>query len=696
MDGNTIIKYSAKGRIFIDDRDYIEKAPKNHTGLVVVKDGVQEEKPPLARLLWASEAEGIGISRSVMPNYNGVDWTRTIVSPGGRFFLIYDDVRVNEEGRYIFENTWQTLGDLTIHGDRFDVEQQGVTMTIQSLDDSDLREYERYGHFVKYWKTIYPYPYADEEHVLREVKEERAYPAGDTYSFINVLSSTDRNAPDVRANRLNENVIRIEEGSDRWYASWGPLSANGFHSDGKFHLIGEKEVLIAEVQQLNIGDRTLSFDQPVLLELKPEEGTWSAYRLDQGLTRYDENGNPIRDGTVEKGTIAVDRNLIRNLQQELQRQENPKPWKKPRPQNAEPNRDWREELKFGEEITSSALGDVNGDGTEELVLGGKNGKIQVIRSDGRPLWMFQSRGRVNEVSVDEINGEPVVLVGTENWFVHVLNADGTERWHVEIPNSPERREMKGNLIGVTNVRVAYVNGHDREPWIMVGTQFRYLYGFDLNGNLQYEDIAYYYGIEDTAFLDLDGDGKDEGVLGLEYYYYSILDEGKLSRYGGTKYPGPGFKVVEPLEQWSGGQAAVLLGTKQNRVHLIKYAGTPQELWARNVGGEVNDIRVGDFDGDGVTEIIVASDGFQLYCLETDGSVRWRTTLDDRVMRVGALQTTEGVRYYAVTDNGGLYTLDRQGDVLSHVRFADRIQAIHPGPTAVWVTLENGDVYRNKK
>ncbi|WJH36730.1 hypothetical protein N6H14_13945 [Paenibacillus sp. CC-CFT747] len=699
MDGNTIIKYSAEGRIFIDDRDYIEKAPKNHTGMLVVKDGVQEAKPPLTRLQWAADAGGIGISRSETPNYNGADWTRSIISPGGRFFLIYDDVLLKENGSYMLENTWQTLGSLTIQGDRFDVEQKGAAMSIQSLDESDLRQYERYGHFIKYWKTIYPYPYADEEHVLREVKEEQAYEAGDTSRFINVLSSTTADEPAVKARRLNEQTVRIEEADGRdWFAHWGALNAAGFQTDGKFLLAGDDEILLAEVSNARIGTETLRFDQPVMLKLKVSDGSWEAYRLTKGMTQYDENGNPIQNGTIRSGILADNGSWLEGLRQELQRQDNPTAWKKPVPNPANPNSAWQKELSFGETVTSSAVGDLDGDGQDDLVLGGINGKVQAISAGGQPLWTFQSKGRVNEVTVQDVQGEPVIFVATENWFVHVVDRTGTESWMVEIPNTPERREQKGNLIGVTTIRVAHINGQDQAPWIMVGTQFRYIYGFDLQGKQVYEDIAYFYGIEDLEFLDLDEDGKDEGVIGLEYYYYSFLNDGVLTRYGGSRQPGPGYKVLEPLESWSGStQPAVAIGTKQNRVHLFQFKGSPTELWNRNVGGEVNDIRAGDFDQDGITEVLVASDGFQVYLLNDDGSVRWRTALGDRVMKAAAVQTGEGLRYMAVTDNGRVYTLNTQGEIVSQVQYQGLVQGLHDGTGTdrTWIVLENGDVYRPK-
>ena len=52
----------------------------------------------------------------------------------------------------------------------------------------------------------------------------------------------------------------------------------------------------------------------------------------------------------------------------------------------------------------------------------------------------------------------------------------------KFPDDAAHREYKGNLIGITNVRVAFTNGKNMEPLIIVGTQFRYVYSLDLSGN----------------------------------------------------------------------------------------------------------------------------------------------------------------------------------------------------------------------
>src|SRR5690606_17917749 len=99
-----------------------------HTGVVIVKDGEQFIKPAFAKLEWVADVEGTGISRSKVSDYNDTDWDRTIISPAGKFYIIYDDLKINKPGNFILKNLWQSLGTPQVHENTFRVEQKGVMM----------------------------------------------------------------------------------------------------------------------------------------------------------------------------------------------------------------------------------------------------------------------------------------------------------------------------------------------------------------------------------------------------------------------------------------------------------------------------------------------------------------------------------------------------------------------------------------
>ena len=692
QDGNAILNYSANGRLFLNDRDYIQNTPEYHSGLVIVKDGEQRKKPSLVKLDWVGDLNGTSVSRSTVPDYNGTDWERTIISPDGKFFIVYDDLKINEPGTYLVKNLWQSLGTPKIDQNAFNVEQKGVTMRIQSLTDASLGLKNIYGHFIKYWKTVYPYPYADHETVLTELIDEKKYLAGERASFINILSSHTNEITAWRSRRLNEGTVEISNGTEKWLAARGVIEHEAFQSNGSYHLLGKGEWLSAGVTNIKFGSTALNFPTPVFFKININQGKWKTYSLSKNKLRYNDAGQPVLETVLDSGQVNMGalssikfvEILTRNSKQFV-----PAAKSKKAAFSAPGNRFY----SFGENVTSSASGDINGDSTDEILLGGIAGRVQAISSAGELLWTFAAKGRVNEVSIQKAVNRPLVFIATENWYMHVLDANGKELWNYKFNDDQTHKEYKGNLIGITNIRLANVNGKDKEPVVMVGTQFRYIYELDLKGKLLSDTLLYFYGIEDMEYADLDGDGKDEGVFALEYYYY-VVRNGKDEIAG--KIGGPGFKVADVIKANNQDELpSVLLGTKQSEVRLIRFKDKIQELWVRNVGGEVNDIRHGDYNMDGKNEILVGTEGFQFYVLDQSGKVVFRKTLNDRVLKVEGFSRNSKSQYLAATAGGQLSTLSESGEIIKTVQFASEIANIthlQRGSFPI-VVLKNGDIYK---
>jgi len=688
-DANTILRYTDHGRMFIDVRDYIERGPEHKTGMVIIKDGVQDMKPSLAKVDWIGDVGGIAISKTTLPDYSGTDWQRTVISPGGTFYLICDQVKIKQQGSYTLENVWQTLGDLKVFPDRFQVEQQGVTMTLQSLDDSELRTYSRPNHFKQYYQRRVPYPFANGENVLREVKKEAVYDEGDSVRFMNILSSTASDKPVVEAVRINEHAVNLVAPEGTWLAIWGEhANTEQFQSDGTFYLMNGHRLLIAGARHIHFRSLELSFDEPILFGLDADSMTWTAYSLKKDLIFYDENGDPFPEGIVRTGTHRLGMAMLTALQRQLT-VERVVPKKIIIPSvNGSPT-GWRELYAFDSEVAASTVADLDGNGSEELILGGSDGEVRALNQDGQLLWRYETHSPINELTVQQVDGKPVVTVANENWHAHVLDGAGNLIWSKHFVLS--RPQSHGNLIGITNIRMAYVNGYDREPWYMLASSFNHLYGVDTKGYEVYNQEAYHYGIIDMQFADYGGSGKDMGALGMEYYFPALLTgTGPISR---VVIRVPGWKVVRTVP--GANPPSVVMGTKEHTVHLLRYSGnTFQEQWKVNVGGEVNDIIAGDFKGTGSVELIVGSGGHQVYSLDERGKVNWRTAVGDRVLKVNAVFKNDAVHYLAGLDNGQLVQLSKKGEILSKTRFPTNIQNILTSDKrdSAWIVLQNGEVY----
>lgn len=692
QDGNAILNYSSKGRLFLNDRDYIQNTPEYHSGLVVIKDGKQEKKPPLVKLEWVADLDGTGISSSVVPEYNGTDWKRTIISPDGNFFIVYDDLCVKESGNFLFKNHWQSLGTPKIDQNKFLVDQKGVSMQIQSLSQAELKLKNIYGHFIKYWKTVYPYPYADSETVLTEVVAEKQYKPGNQVSFVNVLSSHS-NAQEILSSRsLGQHSIEIKSGNQKWLAVNDIVNSRDFSSDGKFHLIGQENVIAASVTQVRIGNDKLNFKEAVFFKWDKKTGVWKTYSLLRNKLQYKESGEILNQGALDSGRIEWKVDLQSRILSSISsgtvvKSVNNKSGIKSLVQNTSVPF-----YSMKEQISSSFAAELNGDHKSELLLGGVRGTVNAIDSEGNKLWTFSAKGRVNEVSLQYAGERAFIFVATENWYVHALDLNGRELWNYKFPDDQAHREYKGNLIGITNVRIAYKNGIALPPVIIVGTQFRYIYELSIDGKLKNETALYFYGIEDMEYADLDADGKEEGVFALEYYYYTLVKNEELIT---GKTGGPGWKLAHVMDKgYDIIKPTVILGTKQSEIRKIGFESKLKEYWAINVGGEVNDIRHGDYDRDGKQEILVGTEGYQFYVVDANGSTVLRKTLNERVLKVDAVRRAGKVFYLAATAQGQLIKMNESGQILSSTRFPDEIENIYTNKETglIQIILDNGEVY----
>lgn len=695
QDGNAILNYSSKGRLFLNDRDYIQNTPEYHSGLVIVKDGKQGKKPPLVKLDWVADLDGTRISSSSVPAYNGADWERTIVSPEGKFFIIYDDLKFNEPGSFLLKNHWQSLGNPKIEKKRFLVEQKGISMQLQSLGHADLRLKDIYGHFIKYWKTVYPYPYADHETVLTEVINEKEYMKGDQAGFINVLSSHSSDAELVQSSKIGKNAIEIIAGNQKWIAVKDKINTTEFFSDGKFHLIGDNEFIIAFVSSIKIGDQNLNFKEPVFFKWDRISGEWRTFDLLKNKIKYGKSGETLKQAAIDSGKVQWKADLHSRIVKDQISVSDTKQLISQNQIKSLPVNSSDRIYSMKEQISSSFSTDLNGDNNQDILLGGINGTLKAIDSDGNDLWSFSAKGRINEVSLQYAGNKALIFIATENWYVHTLDINGKELWNYKFPDDQPHREYKGNLIGITNVRIAHKNGKGQQPVIMVGTQYRYIYELDLEGKVKNETVLYYYGIQDMEYADLDADGKEEGVFALEYYYYTLIKDNELIT---GKTGGPGWKIADVLNKGSQTvKPTVLLGTKQSEIRMIGFDKKIKEYWNSNVGGEVNDIRHGDFNNDGKLEILVGTEGFQFYVLDDKGNTIFRKTLNDRVLKVEGYQIRNKSYYLAATAQGYLFKFSNFGSTQESILFPYEISNIfnHKGSQNSLIILVNGDVYRLK-
>ncbi|OYN89100.1 hypothetical protein [Parenemella sanctibonifatiensis] len=674
QDANAILNLTSGGRLFLTERDYIENAPESQSGVLVAKDGVHAERGPLARLDWAADVDGFAISRSVLPQSNGVDWTRTILTTeSGNFHLVLDDLEVLEDGEFVVRNLWQTLGTPAIESRDFTATQQGRTMAIRSLDDTSLRSYDRHGHFQKYFKGETPYPYADQETVLNQVHPRTPRAAGDVVSLANLITV---GAPSALtgAERTAENRFSIVDGDTTWVAVRGALQAGTIRADGAVHLVSDGRALLGGVTDVRIGELALTFDEPVLLTLT--EDTWTAWPLLRDRAAYDENGTIIRPDPIDQGPARWTAGHRRAAMHELTRRSSvPAPAPTPQPGTA----GWVKLAAATGEVCATAS-------TDSLtIVGMTTGAVTAFDAAGAIDWQVDVGSRINEITAQSIDDELWVLICTEDFQVVALDGAGADRFRTTLPNDAARRERKGNRTGATNVRLAWTNGRDADPVIMVGSMFRWIYELDLTGAQQWEDLCYFYGVDGQAWGDLDGDGKDEGAIALEYFYATFVKNQTVTR--GGREGGPGYSHVRILDR-AEGLPLTVYGTKQSEVQAFEYtrpAGTAG--WNARLSGAILALETGTFHESVGSEVLAGTAGFDVVSLTSTGERRFTTSLEDRVLHLAGL----GDGYLVGLDNGSVAKLGIDGAVVDQWRFEALVAGVTGGENPR-VVLANGEVH----
>lgn len=307
-----------------------------------------------------------------------------------------------------------------------------------------------------------------------------------------------------------------------------------------------------------------------------------------------------------------------------------------------------------DQVTGSpALGDVTGDGTPDLVVGGMDGTLRALDA---------ATGAVlREITVDpgamiqatptlvDIDGDPTleVLVGTVR---RLVGASGVRIYDMAT-NPPALRFNRAsapnsNDAGFFASPVAGdVDGDGALDVVAMGFDQR-LHAWRLDGSYLPGFPVYTYdtSLSTPALADIDGDGRRDIVVGGDMDFgQPLAPGGYLWVVKGTGQVLPGYPLRLGGEViWSSpavgdvdadGDPDVVVGTGTNfghadkvRVHAIDartrapLAGWPKSLDASTFGSPA----LANLDGDPQLEVVTSSGSGRVYSFEHDGGQRWST------------------------------------------------------------------------
>lgn len=262
-------------------------------------------------------------------------------------------------------------------------------------------------------------------------------------------------------------------------------------------------------------------------------------------------------------------------------------------------------VDFEERVYAIDAADVDGDGVNDLVLGGLNRKVSVIKSQVLPpLWEYESLGAVQYINAGDLDGDSKTeIVAVSSWSLneddlaqlYVLNNAGKLLWAYDIP---------GGIPSTSNspAAVADLNGDGNKEIIVGGVKGVTV--LDFAGT-----VLWSYNTEKQVNVVYVPGSGSQIFLGATPYVYSLDGAGKLI----WKYPvNTTVLSINVADINSDGRIEVLVGAN-NYIHILSEDATPILSWFNNDMNAISSLKgknfqtrsltAGDVDGDGAMEIV---------------------------------------------------------------------------------------------
>jgi len=308
----------------------------------------------------------------------------------------------------------------------------------------------------------------------------------------------------------------------------------------------------------------------------------------------------------------------------------------------------------GDEIPGTpAVGDLDADGSPEIVFATRSGWVWAVGRNGLPHagWpLFLGEECVGSVALGDLegDGDPEVLVGDRRGRVHAIRPSGASAagWPAEFPGAPE-------IPGIESAVACADLDRDRKTEVVAcqGEGRVCVFGFD--GRIRAGWPVAIAGADDppnagTVFArpavgDLDGDGRQDIVVAANNYRVHAWDM--------TGRPLPGWPRLLQNRARAGyadptlvdldgdGQLDVLVATDTGfrgpaRIYALDAGGRDLRGWPFDLPERCNaGIAVADLDADQRLDVIAATVGEEGWILAWDARGRRRDGFPLRLAEV---------------------------------------------------------------
>ena len=663
-DANAIIRFSTARHYWLVDMDYIRAAPKHHNSIVVVRDGevtnqgtrylgdahVPIEEPYAAELVCSAAGRSAALTQSLLPDYKGLDWRRSIFWKARDFFVVIDTLRARTPGDYVVRAIWRTLGDAAITGNVLHVRQRGShawdSEHVRTLaeDGRTVVELRRQNSMLVFEQALQPGIYRVE--VLAKAggrSSNSIWVRVDGRHRIPCYLPTDgyRQSHGSFDHATPGGTIRIAAAGTHRFEISLRKKPTAFldkviltHANGEAVVIEAEDILAAQPRVVQAPDHHFSIVNADGAALKLRDqfdygtggvtGNWAAYPYAGKMTRVLIQ---TKAAVLEQGDTLTFANLF------YVRQGPGEPTRELRPccsgrwlvTGTAPAVVGLGPATLGGVETTGAMFMLTRDG---LLVAGSTGPRPQVQPDALSAllnhYAAESRPapeptpiegprvpklavrwrRTMGSAVTAVRAGPAgLLCGTHAGRVSLLNPKGDRVWEA---NMESRVRTMGFAVFAGGRRVCLVGTHAGQAKALDASTGREIWAY------QCETYSGRAGSVGTIFAaDLDGDGAHEVVAGSDnWHYHALSAQGKLLWRVRTTHA----STVGCAGDCTGdGRDDVAAGTEYYGVKLLDHAG--KKLTSSLAGPVTTAAAIFDIDGDGKAESFFGTEDGFVRCLK---------------------------------------------------------------------------------
>jgi outer membrane protein assembly factor BamB len=678
-DGNSISRWTERGRIWLADADYIKSLPKFHNGVLILRDGASQTIPDFCELERLADLPDVAHSTTTLRSYAGADWRRHIIWLKGLCFIVADQLIAREAGAFSLRPVWQTLGRFTEVPGGIAVQQQGEHAAIicaptaphALTDDPDTgRNWSAYR--------------AIDEPVVRRFQPVHNVDlkAGQAYTIFTVLRASGEQAPAVVARCPAPGVLYAEVDGTPVVAGVVPPGEEGQLLDLAF----EAEAFVARsnlvgmfgLRRATYGGQELSTEAPVDVQVNADRMEVTVHSEEETAAFIPYAGRMV----VPKGTTQQDLPIaaaaMPQMAAQLLQQIAGLPGLQAAPLPAPEGLPELQVLFSHREVPAAYLLTGNVGAPEAVDLGvqvasdppplaqnvfGKEGEANDLESlfdgdttttaggvmwdSGQPVTLSvtldapraveavvlrawyatgSSKGKVFQIRSIRLDGSDDGFADDRRRLSELTDLDSRPSWG-GTPQAPHAYRFEGLGAQACNLRLTIIprTGEevegDADPaqcGIYLAELEVWGRGADLETRLRQEDRPTF---EATAAADVDGDGRDEVIAGHSVGKVSLLGADGAVRW--TADLGAPVRAVAAVPLADNG-LAIVAGGDGGLVRAWRPDGT--DLWSFTVPyyKRAPHVRVlfGARFGDGNPAVIAGADSWRYYALDRTGQELW--------------------------------------------------------------------------